>query len=183
MSALWVGILLAVAASVLLNGSYLLQHAGSAQSVAVSLRRPVTTLRSLLRSPLWAAGAVAGMTGWALHIGALSRAPISIVQAFVAGGLALTLPLVALSGRRSTPSERSGAVLMVVGLVLLSLGLHATSDAGPVPASGLAVYAVAGALLAVALAVAARGPIRPSALGVAGGVLYGVADLAVKALT
>src|SRR5690242_16826051 len=183
MSAFWIGVLLAVAASVLLNGSYLLQHAGSAQAVAVSVRRPVATLRSLVRSRLWAAGSVAGMTGWVLHIGALSRAPISIVQAFVAGGLALTLPFVALARRRIAPAERNGAALMVVGLVLLSLGMHARPVTGPVPSGALAAYAVAAAAVAAALAGGVRGAPRPGALGVAGGVLYGVADLAVKALT
>lgn len=183
MSALAAGILLAVAASVLLNGSYLLQHAGSAQSVTVSILRPVATLRSLLRSPLWAAGAVAGMTGWALHVGALSRAPISIVQAFVAGGLALTLPLAALAGRRSTSVERSGAALMVAGLVLLSLGMRAGAVTGAIPAVALAAYAVAGAVIAIGLATGVAGAARPGALGAAGGVLYGIADLAVKALT
>jgi hypothetical protein len=183
LGSLWGGILLAVLASVLLNGSYLLQHAGSAQAVSVSPRRPVATLRSLLRSPLWAVGAVAGMTGWALHIGALSRAPISIVQAFVAGGLALTLPLVALSRRRIAPAERNGAGLMVAGLVLLSIGMRAHAVAGPVPAAALAAYAVCAGLLAAGVTAAAGGAIRPGALGAAGGVFYGIADLAVKAVT
>ncbi|HEY7074214.1 MAG TPA: hypothetical protein VH418_02545, partial [Solirubrobacteraceae bacterium] len=61
--------LLALAAAVALNGSYLLQHAGSVRTSAIDPRRPVRTLAALLRSPAWALGAVVGVTGWALHIG------------------------------------------------------------------------------------------------------------------
>jgi uncharacterized membrane protein len=90
-SATVVGILLALAAAVALNGSYLLQHAGSVHVQAIDARRPVQTLVALLRAPLWSIGAVFGMSGWALHIGAMREAPLSLVQAFVAGGLALAV--------------------------------------------------------------------------------------------
>jgi hypothetical protein len=140
-SGLVAGILLAVAASVALNGSYLLQHAGAVGAVAVDPRRPLATLRSLLRSPLWATGAAVGMTGWGLHVGALARAPISIVQAFVAGGLVLTVPMAALGRRhRVGREERRGTALIVAGLVLLAVGLR---DPGWAPAyspAALAAY-------------------------------------------
>jgi len=38
-----------------------------------------------------------GLAGWALHVGAMRDAPLSLVQAFVAGGLALTVPMAAVA--------------------------------------------------------------------------------------
>jgi hypothetical protein len=183
-SGLAAGILLAIAASIALNGSYLLQHAGAEGAAAVNPWRPLATLRSLLRSPLWAVGAVVGMTGWALHIGALAHAPISIVQAFVAGGIALTVPMAAIGRRhRAGRAERRGTALIVAGLVLLAIGLHDPGSAAGFSPVALAGYVTALALLAAVLAACVSGGRRAAALGAAGGALYGAADLATKALT
>jgi hypothetical protein len=178
------GLVLAFAASVALNASYLLQHAGSATADDITPRRPLASLGSLLRSPLWALGAALGMTGWALHVGALSHAPLSLVQAFVAGGLALTVPMAAVGLRqRVRRDEARAAALMVAALVLLTLGLHgAHRDAAFDPAA-LGGYLAALVVPAAALVALVRGPARPAALGLAGGLLYGAADLAIKALT
>jgi len=79
-TALALGLTLAVGASLALNGSYLLQHAGSAGLPAVDARHPLRTMGGLLTAPLWAGGLVLGMTGWALHVAALTRAPLSLVS-------------------------------------------------------------------------------------------------------
>ena len=184
MSRLDVGIALALAASVALNGSYLLQHAGSAGAVAITPRRPVATLRSLLASPAWVLGAALGLTGWAMHIGALSRAPLSLVQAFVAGGRVLTVPMAALGlGHRVSRQERRGAAAMALALALLALGLRGEGRHAHADAVTLAGYTAALALGAAALSAGVRGAARASALGLAGGMLYGAADLAIKELT
>lgn len=178
------GLLMALAASVALSVSYLLQHVGSGSAAAVSARRPWATLRSLLGSPRWAVGAAVGMAGWALHVGALSRAPLSLVQAFVAGGLALTVPLAALlAGHRAGRGERRATLAMVVALVLLSAGAHATGAAGPPPAARQGAYLLVLALLVVPPLTVGRGRRRPEALALAGGAAYGAADLVIKGLT
>src|SRR4051812_154658 len=175
--------MLAVAAAVALNASYLMQHAGSSTTGAVDPRRPVGTLATLLRSPIWAAGAIVGMTGWALHIGALREAPLSLVQAFVAGGLALTAPMAALGlRRRPARGETQAVALMVVALALLSIGLSGGRHASftPLALAGALALLVSLAALLVALVGGER---RPLALGAAGGLLYGAADMALKAVT
>ena len=180
MSALAAGAALAVLAAVLLNGSYVLQHLGSATTPVVQARRPLRTLLSLLRSRLWALGAVAGVAGWGLHLAALRQAPISVVQAFVAGGLALAAPLLALGlRRRLAGSEVRAVVLMVASLVALSLGLHAANGHHAFAAGALAAWLGGQALVAAALA----GRPGPLAKAAAGGLLYGVADLGFKAVT
>lgn len=183
-SPLAVGAALALAASVALNASYVLQHAGSGAARAITLRRPVATVRSLLASRVWLLGGLLGLAGWALHVGALAHAPLSIVQAFVAGGLALTVPMASRGlGHRVSSRERAAALLLVVGLVLLSVGLrgvgrHAHADTGVLVAWLGALFVGAGLLAGLV-----RGPGRAAALAVSGGALYGAADLAIKALT
>ena len=76
-----IGVVLAISAAVALNASYLMQHAGSTTLAAIDARKPVATFGSLLRSPIWVAGGAVGLTGWALHLGAMRHAPLSVVQA------------------------------------------------------------------------------------------------------
>jgi hypothetical protein len=178
------GMTLAIAAAVALNGSYLLQHVGGSDALAVDARRPLATLASLLRSPLWALGAVAGISGWALHIGAMSKAPLSLVQACVAGGLILAAPMAAVGLRRPLArGETAALALMAAGLALLSLGLSGEDGGRSFSAAGLAAWVVALAVGAAGLVARAPGPHRALALGLAGGLLYGAADLGLKAVT
>ncbi|MEO8687576.1 MAG: hypothetical protein ABI611_05080 [Solirubrobacteraceae bacterium] len=183
MTALILGLGLAVLASVALNGSYLLQHAGSRAGPAVNVRRPLATLGALLRSRLWLAGAAAGAAGWALHVGALAHAPLSLVQAFAAGGLALTLPVAARAfGQRLARSEVIAVAVLVASLALLGLGAGAVA-AGAIPVLALAVSVGLAGLGAGILAAVDAGPRRAHLLGAAGGMLYGAADAATKAVT
>lgn len=184
MSSTAIGLLLALGAAVALNGSYLMQHVGSSETTAVDARRPVATLRALLRSPLWSLGALVGVSGWALHIGAMRQAPLSLVQAFVAGGLALAAPMAALGlHRRLARDELQALGLMVVALLLLSVGLRPGAPRPHFSGAALGVWMAALGGLAALLAQRARGARRAPALGLAGGLLYGAADLALKALT
>ena len=50
---------------------------------------PAAEHGALFRSPLYALGIVIAMAGWGPHVGALSLAPISLVQSVIAGGLVL----------------------------------------------------------------------------------------------
>ena len=118
-----IGVALALLASVALNAGYLVQHLGSQQTPDITIGRPIATLRSLLASRLWLLGSVAGMAGWGLHVGALSQAPLSLVQAFSAGGLALAVPLGAwVTHTRLTRRERGAIMLMGGALALLGIG-------------------------------------------------------------
>jgi multidrug transporter EmrE-like cation transporter len=176
------GLGVAVLAASALNVSYLMQHVGSASAPRITARHPVRTLRGLLRSRLWIAGLAFGLTGWGLHIGALSLAPLSLVQSFGAAGLVLAaLASVRVLGERLSSAERAGICLLVVALASLSLGARATPSAGPsVAMFGFLAIAAAVAAAVVGLGGHAR---RPYMLGAAGGVLYGAADTATKAAT
>jgi len=181
MSPLLAGLACALAASLLLNGSYLLQHVGAGAAPTVTPLHPLRTLAGLLRSRLWLAGLALGLSGWALHVCALSVAPLSLVQAFAAAGLALAVPLAAwLLRERLTRAELRAVAVMVVAIAALAVGARAAPD-GPVPALALAATVVVAALAAAALSL--RTATTPPALGAAAGILYGAADAATKAAT
>ena len=183
MSSLAVGLGAALAASVALNLSFLVQHRGSAGAPAITIRRPLRTLRALLASRTWVVGAAVGLTGWGLHVVALAHAPLSLVQAFVAGGVALTVPMAAIGlGHHAEPRERWAAYLMVVALIALAIGLRGEGRHAAYDAAGLGVWLAGCGLVALGLATLSDGARRAPSLALAGGVLYGGADLAIKAL-
>ena len=185
MTTMAAGIALALAASLALDAGYLLEHDGLIEFPAISLRRPAATLRSLFASRKWLAGITIGTAGWALHVGALSKAPLSVVQAFVAGGLALALPIGRWIFREPlSAAEARGIVVLAAALAALTVGIrdHGT-DAG-FSSVRLALFLGASVAVAVLLATArlAAGR-RAHALGIAGGALYAAADVAIKAVT
>ncbi len=179
-----IGLALAFSASLALNGSYVVQHLGASAAPAVSVRRPLASLSGLLRSRLWLIGAVAGLTGWALHVAALSRAPLSLVQAFSAGGLALAVPVAARVTRsRIGPVERRGITLMVLALLALAIGSGAPAPGHVVPAAAMLAFLAVAGLLAAGLVALPETRRRGHALAAAGGLLYGIGDAATKAVT
>jgi hypothetical protein len=184
MSSLAIGLGLAVAASLALNASFLIQHAGSTQAPAVTARRPIHTLVGLLRSPLWTAGAALGMTGWGLHVAALAHAPLSLVQAFVAGGLAVAAPAARyFLGQRLSRGEAVAVAALVVGLCMLLAGLRDPGKRAAFDASELAAYLLVASVLTALLAGLPLAGTRAHVLGLAGGAFYGAADVAIKAVT
>lgn len=184
-SGVWVGLALALTASLALNLGYLLQHRGAATAEPVTPRHPVATLHGLLASGPWLIGLGLGLTGWGLHVAALSHAPLSLVQAFVAGGLVLCVPLATgVLGHRVTTGEVAGVVLISLALAALSLGVHARAHTAHLKTAPLAAYLALAGAAAVALAARSAAPQRRAAtLAASGGVLYGAADLGIKALT
>lgn len=184
MSTTAIGLLLATAASLALNGSFLLQHLGSVTAPAVTVLHPLRTVHGLLSARPWVLGLALGMGGWAMHVAALARAPLSLVQAFVAGGLAFTVPAARRWLRRPMPAGEVAGVLSIAA-ALGVLGAHLTAPGGQLhfSSTGLAAFLAACGALAGILAVAAERSRRPSLLAAAGGVLYGLADLAIKVLT
>jgi hypothetical protein len=89
-----IGIGLAVAAALLSNLASLFKHRGCHRAEPVSLREPLRSARGLARSPWFATGWGLAAVAWIVHVAALSLAPISIVQAMLAGG-AVTLAVMA----------------------------------------------------------------------------------------
>ena len=179
---LLLGFGLAMASSLALNAGYLLQHVGGAGAPAADLRRPMATVRGLLRSPLWALGMGTDVAGSIMHIGALAVAPITLVQAFSAGGLALVVPASARLARSPLHrAERVAVAVIVAALAALAISPQATSST---PASvGPPLVFLAVVLTAAGALAATRGPRRGAALALIAGLLYGLSDAATKGFT
>jgi hypothetical protein len=175
------GLALAIGASVAQGAGYLCQHVDAGERPPVSLRNPIRTLASMLGSGWWRLGLLFAVTGFLLHLGALALAPISLVQAFVAGGLALVAPMAARAfHHRLTRAERRAVPLMAISLAALALGIgHQTS---PLAFNPIDLWLYLAVLLAVAtlLSPAVRAPLRQPAL--AAGLFYAALDSCSKGL-
>jgi hypothetical protein len=182
MSHLVIGLSLALIGSVALNASYLIQHAGSVAAPAIAFRHPMRTLGALLRSRLWLAGGVCGMTGWAISIAALTQAPLSLVQAFLIGGIALLAPVaVRVLGHRLTPRELTGISLVLFALLVLLMGRHTVGVHSQFRNAALGIYLSASVCAGGCLLLLRQR--RTQTLAATGGILYGAADVSIKALT
>ena len=184
MPAIAIGLGLALAASLSQSGGYLFQHVSAAVRPPVSIRRPIRTLEAMLTAPWWRVGLMLAIAGFLLHLAALALAPISLVQAFVAGGLAMAVPLAArVFGHHLTRSETRAVFLMAASLAALSSGI--TESSRPLHFDGreLGLYLCGLSLLAALLATAVNGRLRHPALGLAAGLFYGVLDSSTKAMT
>ncbi|HET8976920.1 MAG TPA: hypothetical protein VFN87_02110 [Solirubrobacteraceae bacterium] len=169
------GLLLALVSAALINTGFLLQHRGLDHAGSGGM---LSRLRRALRDPAWLAGQALGWIGFAAQIVAVAIAPLSLVQAFAAGGLALSVPVAAGIFRQPITGTQLLAVLAIAaGLAALPLGFSTARDHLNPDALTLAVAAGAAAGLIVA---------RPAAewtRAIAAGVFYGIADAAIKAVS
>jgi len=166
-----------------LDLGYLLQHNVAAKVPALSLRRPVTSLRSLLGNRFWLAGIGVEAVGWLLYVAALALAPLSLVQATAAGGIGILAIMVSRFTRVPlTTKERIGAGVSVAGLALLGVSLLGDHRAGA--AAGylwIGIWLVASVLAAV-LCVGLLGRLigAAPAWGIAAGILFAAGDVSTK---
>jgi hypothetical protein len=168
------GLGLALASSIALNWGWLAQHGAARALPALSVRRPLRSLRLLFAARAWLTGFLVGLAGWALYIAALALAPLSLVQATSAGGVGVLAALAHRRGDGLTRVDWIAVALAVGGLVLIAASLAGgTAGTARPPAAGLAVWL---ALSAVVAAVVFR--TRP---GIASGTLYAAGDVATKA--
>ncbi len=180
------GLVLALVSTAALSYGFYRQHSAAGELPALSLRRPLSSMASLLRSWRWLAGFVVGLLGWALYIAALRFAPLSLVQATSAGGVGVLALLVRRAGTRLSGYDRAGVAAAVAGLCVLGLSLPLAMPAAHARPIGAALP-LAWVLASVVLAGAAAGPLAGrlrsgAGLGAASGLLYSAGDVATKAL-
>src|SRR6476469_9516703 len=171
------------------NLASLLKHRGCQDASPVGIGRPLAAVRDLAGSRWFIAGWLLAAVAWLAHVAALSMAPISVVQAVLAGG-AVTLAVLAqrIFGDAVEPRQWLALLLGGSGLALLVLTVpHFSGDH-----SGFEVGAMLGfegglALLAVGLALGprvARFTKRSEImLAAVAGILFALAGVAIKGLT
>jgi len=171
------GLIAAVASAAAINLGYLLQHSGLGDVRVLGDGR-AALLRASFRSRRWRWGQTLGIAGFAVQVAAVAIAPLSLVQAFAAGGLALSVPLASrLFGHRVTRRQAFAVGAMAAALAVLPLGLPDRRE----QLHELIFYLTMLPLLVAALFCASRSSAAARAVGA--GLAYGVADAAVKALS
>ena len=183
------GILLALLCALATNIGFLYKHRGACAAPSVDMRRPLVTAKALFASPLFTIGWVIGAGAWVFHVAAMSVAPLSLVQAVLAGGMVL-LAIMAEQMLGCSIGRRQwlGLGLTALGLMLLGFTLpaaHGAHSHASVPGMiGFeAVLIAAGGLLIMGPSMGAPQEHHGYMLGAASGILFGVSDVAIKALS
>jgi drug/metabolite transporter (DMT)-like permease len=184
-----IGILLALACAVATQLGFLYKHRGANAAPHVDVRRPVRTVRSLFASKWFAIGMGIALGAWLLHVAALAFAPLSVVQAVLSTGVVILAAMAdRIFGFEVGRRQWIGVAMTAVGLVLLVVTLPAHSGAHS-SYSLAGMLAFEGGMLAIgALLISVPRMGAPDhhhgiMLGAAAGVLFGVSDVAIKALT
>jgi drug/metabolite transporter (DMT)-like permease len=183
-----VGVGLAVAVALMTNLASLLKHRGCQHAHPVRLDQPLASVRGLASSPWFLAGWGLAAVAWLAHVAALSLAPISLVQAVLAGG-AVTLAVISqrLFGDQVERRQWLAVLLGAAGLALLVATLpHIHGSHSEFSLAAIASFEGGLILLAAAIAVGHRAGRLPAPRGVLlailAGMLIALAGIAVKGL-
>ena len=145
-------------------------------------RRPFRSLALLLGNRGWLIGFGTETAGWLVYVAALRLAPLSLVQAVSASGIAV-LALFSVHGHpgRLALYERLAVGIALLGLLMLSLSLVGSTPSSHTPqAVAVAVWLGASAGAATAFIVARIRLSRAAALGLAAGLLFADGDISAK---
>jgi magnesium transporter NIPA len=181
------GLALAVATALTSILGFLYKHRGAVESPAVDWRRPLWSSLVLFRSRWYTLGVLVAMAGWGLHVAALSLAPISLVQATIAGGLVmLTVVADRFFAHNVTRREWVGVALAAVGLAFLAATLDGEADSAhsSYDAATLTAFIAVVATIGILVAVLGKGAPRAGVLlGASAGLLWAASDTSIKALS
>jgi hypothetical protein len=183
------GILLALACALASNVGFIYKHRGACKAPAVDIRRPLWTARSLFKSRLFAIGMLVASGAWVFHVAAMAVAPLSLVQAVLAGGVVLLAVMAErMLGIQVGRRQWFGLALTAIGLVLLGVTLPAMHGAHsrfslPGMIGFEAALIGAGILLIAGPRIGAPVEHHGFMLGAAAGILFGVSDIAIKAIS
>jgi hypothetical protein len=180
------GLVLAAISTTLTNLAYSREHDAAAALPALSLRRPLQSLRLLIEDRSWMLGFGMESSGFATYAAALALAPLALVQSIGAGGIGvLAYASAKVSGRPLGRRHTSGVAFSALGLLLLGVSLIGSSGGGG-RGSTAGVLAWIGVTAALALCVLAIGRSRGGlavAEGIAGGLFFSIGDFSTKLVT
>ena len=181
------GILLALLCAFATNVGFLLKHRGACAAPDVSMKHPVRSAVGLFRSKWFALGMLVALGAWLFHVAALAMAPLSIVQAVIAGGLVfLTVLAERYFGCSVGTRQWAGVGLTALGLVLLAVTLPTGAEHPGFSLAGMIAFESCLLALGTFLVLSKKLGSHEHhgvMLGTAAGLLFGVSDVAIKALT
>ena len=191
-----IGILLALACAFVANLGFFYKHRGANAVAKVSVRHPLRSAFALYSSRWFALGMAIATASWALHVAALALAPMSVVQVALAAGVVLIAVMAErIFGFEVGRRQWAGLVLTAVGLVLTGIGLallgltlpamhgsHSQFSDVAMISFEAGLFGLGGLLI---MGPRMGGPVEHHGimLGAASGILFGVSDTAIKALT
>src|SRR3954466_11532000 len=182
------GIFLALGCALATNLGFLMKHRGACAAPDVDWKHPLRSAGALFSSRWFAIGMAVAVGAWVLHVGAMALAPLSLVQAVISGGLVfLTVLAERYFGCKVGRRQWLGVGFTALGLALLAVTLpHGGTDARYSLAAMVAFEAgllAVGLLLVLSHKLGAPHEHHGVLLGTASGILFGVSDVAIKALT
>jgi hypothetical protein len=183
------GILLALACAFVANLGFFYKYRGANSVPKVQVRHPLRSARALYSSKWFALGMVIATASWGLHVAALALAPMSVIQVSLAAGVVFIAVMAErLFGFEVGRRQWVGLSLTAAGLVLLGVtlpamhGAHSQFSQVAMIAFEAGLFGLGGLLL---IGPQMGGPVEHHGvmLGAAAGILFGVSDTAIKALT
>ena len=179
---LTLGLTLALVSAVTVNWAYSQEHDAAAAMPRFSPRQPGRFVSLLLSDRRWLGGFGAETAGWLVYVAALRLAPLSLVQAVCASGIA-ALALASAHGQpgRLARHEQVAVLIAVAGLVLLALSLVDTHQADHPPGwTPVLLWLGGSTITALVLARLGAGLARGASLGLAAGLLFAGGDISAK---
>jgi drug/metabolite transporter (DMT)-like permease len=184
-----IGILLALACAFVANLGFFYKHRGANAVARVQVRHPFRSARALYSSRWFALGMAIATGSWGLHVAALALAPMSVVQVALAAGVVLIAVMAErMFGFQVGPRQWVGLFLTAIGLALLGVtlpvmhGAHSQFSQAAMISFEAGLFGLGGLLI---MGPRMGGPVEHHGimLGAAAGILFGVSDTAIKALT
>ena len=182
MTSPWIGLAIAFVSAIVTNTAYALEHDAAAALPPLSPRRPIRSATLLVRDRRWMLAFAAESAGWLMYVAALRLAPLALVQAVVASGVAV----LAFATARGHPSrlsrrERGAVTLALAGLVMLALSLVGMEPSDHHPAVlAIIIWLAACAAGAVLFIIMPGRFARAASLGMATGLLFADGDISAK---
>ena len=183
------GILLALACAFVANLGFFYKYRGANDVPKVQVLHPLRSARQLYSSKWFVLGMVIATASWGLHVAALALAPMSVIQVSLAAGMVFIAVMAEkMFGFEVGRRQWVGLSLTAIGLVLLGLtlpamhGAHSHFSQAAMISFETGLFGL-GALLLMGPRMGGRTEHHGVMLGAAAGVLFGVSDTAIKALT
>lgn len=183
------GILLALVCAFVSNLGFFYKYRGANAAPGVRVSHPWRSARALFASRWFAIGMLVASVSWGLHVAALTLAPMSVIQVALAAGVVFIAVMAErMFGFEVGPRQWVGLSLTAVGLVVLGVtlprmhGAHSQFSQAAMISFEAGLFGL-GALLIFGPRIGGPAEHHGIMLGAAAGILFGVSDTAIKALT
>jgi len=183
------GILLALTCAFVANLGFFYKYRGANSVSGVEVRHPLRSARALFASKWFTLGMIIATGSWVLHVAALALAPMSVIQVSLAAGIVFIAVMAdRMFGFTVGRRQWVGLCLTGLGLVMLGVtlpamhGAHSQFSQAAMISFEAGLFGLGGLLI---MGPRMGGPVEHHGvmLGAASGILFGVSDTAIKALT